>query len=417
MVIPRAHKIRIDPNKGDEQFFRQCIGTARLAFNFAYDQWEDIFLLGGKAKESEIRRFLNAIKGEAFPWMSNLPKSIPQQAIKNLGTAYKRYFSKKSKKPKRKRLRDGRQSCRLDNGPGTIKIFGKKAWIPKLGWVKLFEPLRWESCRPMSLTLKREGERWFLVVSAEIEIPEPEDNDNQVVSDGAGDLGLTSALTVVDGEADTPGRTTKLAAPKPLAGAIERLARLQRRYARTKRGSANREKARRKVNRMHYKIRCIRSDWQHKTTHGLAKQYEVFYLEDLNVKGMMANHCLARAISDIGWGELKRQLSYKTHVVQVGRWFPSTQLCHTCAHKQKLSLTERAWTCEKCATTHDRDENAGKNILAEGRRIVILNMTVLLLLGGTASCAGITPQETGSLPLNGQPVNRSRNEESEPAQL
>ena len=339
--------------------------------------------MGGRAKESEIRRFLNSIKEEALPWMGEVPKTVVQQAIKNLGTAYKRFLSKKSKHPKKKTRRDARQSARLDNGPGTIKIKGNKAWIPKHGWVTLFEQFRWPRARFMSMTLRKDGKRWFLVVSAEIEVPDAADNENQVVSDGAADLGIASALTVVDDSS-----ATKLEAPKPLKWAMKRLAFYQKRYARTKPGSAGREKAREKVNKLHYRIRCIREDWQHKTTTALGRKYEVFYLEDLNLAGMMKNHCLAGSFADVGLGEIKRQLSYKTCVVKVDRWFASTKTCHKCQHKQDgLTLADRTWTCSGCGAVHDRDENAGHTICAEGRRIVALNYAVLSsIAGSTVSC-------------------------------
>ncbi len=372
-----AHKIRIKATDADKAFFANCVGVARFAFNWAESYWNDIYLLGGMPKESELRRFLNSIKEEFFPWMSDVPKSVVQQSIKNLGTAYGRFFKKLGKHPKRKHLRDAKQSARLDNGPGTIKLKSNRAWIPNYGWIELCEQFRWPHARFMSMTLKKDGPRWFLVVSAEVEVPAAADNEKQVVCDGAADLGLASALTVADDDI-----TVKLAAPKPMKWAMKRLAFYQRRYARTKPGSANREKARLRVNALHYRIRCIREDWQHKTTTALARKYEVFYMEDLNVAGMMKNHCLAGAFADVGLGEIKRQLAYKTFVLEVSRWFPSTKTCHKCDIKQEgLTLADRTWTCGGCGTVHDRDENASESIFKEGRRIVTLNYAVLLSFG------------------------------------
>ena len=373
MTVIRAHKIRIKATDADKDFFARCVGTARYAFNWAEDQWQDCFLMGGYPRESEIRRFLNSIKDEALPWMNDVPKTVVQQAIKNLGTAYSRFFKKLGKHPKRKHRRDTKQSARLDNGPGTIKLKSNRAWIPKHGWVELYEQFRWPHARFMSMTLKKDGPRWFLVVSAEVEVPDKADDENQVICDGAADLGLTSALTVTDETS-----TVKLVAPKPMKWAMKRIAFYQRRLARTKPGSKNREKVRSKLNKAHYKVRCIGEDWQHQTTSAIAKKYDVFYLEDLNVKGLMKNHCLAGAMADVGLGEIKRQLDYKTCVVQVDRWFASTKTCHKCQHKEDgLTLSDRTWTCSACGAVHDRDENAGENIFCESQRLITLNYAFL----------------------------------------
>ena len=392
MIINRAHKIRIDANKADEQFFMQCIGTARFAYNWAFSQWQDIYRLGGQPSEMQLRRNLNHIKKEAFPWMYDVPKSIPQQAIKNLGNGYSRFFKKLGRYPKRKHRKDGRQSCRLDNGPSTIKLKGNKVYISNHGWVKLFEPLRWDSCKPLSLTLKKDGKRWFLVVSAEINIPDQPDDDNQVIRDGAGDVGLASSLTYGD-----ETNITKLVAPKPLKWYMNKL----KRYSKKVSGSVNQAKAKIRLNDLHYRIRCIREDWQHKTSNMIAKEYDVFYMEDLNIKGMMSNHCVAGSIADEGWGELKRQIKYKTYVVEVGRWFPSSKLCNCCHHKQPLTLNDRSWVCDVCGTEHDRDGNAVLTILEEGRRIITTSYAVYSYIGKKkfvpAVCREVTPLETGSL--------------------
>ena len=359
----------------DISFFEQCCGTSRCIFNHGLDLWkyyyQDIHI---KPNANMIRDFLVRLKkGEEnlsgefiegeLAWLNKYPKSVVQEAIKNLGDAYARFFSKQNKYPQRKRKKDSNRSACVNNDPKSIKLVGKSAWIPKLGWVELKEAFRYPDGRPISMIVKKKGRKWFLVVSAEIEIPARVYNENQVV-DGAGDFGLTSALTYGDKSC-----TIKLEAPKPYKKGLGKLKRLQRSLSRKRYQSYGWYLAKEKLADYHYRVACVRNDWQHKTTTALARQYELIYLEDLNIKGMLKNHKLAGAISDVAWGEMKRQLEYKTHVLYVGRYFPSTKKCNKCGNTQEIKLSEREWTCESCSCKHDRDENAKNNIYDEGRRL------------------------------------------------
>jgi putative transposase len=347
----RAHKIRLRPTPSQEQLFWQCVGTARFAYNWALENWKRQYESGEKPNEAALRRQLNASKRADYPWMLDTPKSVVQQAVKNLGTAFGRFFKKQAKYPKFKSRHNGAQTARLDNGPGTFSFDGKSVKLPKIGWVRTFEALRYEG-KPLSAVLRREGDRWFLSVT--VEIPDPPASENQAAV--GLDFGLTTAVTLSNGE--------KFDAPKPLKGLLRKLARLQRRLSRKVKGSNNRRKAKAKVARLHWHIKQVRYDWQHKLTTMLASRYGTVCLEDLNVHGMMANHRLARAISDIGWYEIKRQLSYKTRIIEVDRWFPSSKLCFGCGHKaDKMPMSVREWTCSSCGEIHDRDVNAAKNIL------------------------------------------------------
>ncbi len=145
--------------------------------------------------------------------------------------------------------------------------------------------------------------------------------------------------------------------------------------ARKQRGSNNRAKARAKVARAHTKVRDARADFLHRTSTRLVRDHDLIVIEDLNIKGMVRNRCLARAISDAGWGEFRRQLEYKAqrfgrHLVVIDRWFPSSKTCSACGHLlAELSLSTRHWTCPDCGARHDRDVNAAKNILAAGRAV------------------------------------------------
>ncbi|GHO76362.1 hypothetical protein KSD_41330 [Ktedonobacter sp. SOSP1-85] len=183
------------------------------------------------------------------------------------------------------------------------------------------------------------------------------------------DLGLKSLLITSDGEA--------IPNPKHLHRYEKKLAKAQRKHAKKKKGSKNRDKARRKVARLHAKIADTRRDYQHKVTTRLIRENQVICLEDLHVAGMLKNHCLAKAMSDVGWGEIRRQLEYKAAwygrtVVIIDRWEATSKTCSACGHKlESLTLDVREWVCPDCGVCHDRDINAAYNILAAGLAVVL----------------------------------------------
>ena len=178
------------------------------------------------------------------------------------------------------------------------------------------------------------------------------------------DLGIKDFAVTSDGR--------KIANPRRLARRERSLARYQRRLARCQQGSANRAKARAKVARAHRKVRASRADFLHRTSARLVRDHDVIVIEDLAVKNMVRNRSLAKAISDCGWGEFRRQLEYKAaragrQLIVTGRFYPSSKTCSACGHLlAELSLSARAWQCPSCGTRHDRDVNAAKNILAAG---------------------------------------------------
>lgn len=350
-----THRIELKPNKLQEAVFRQCTGAARFAFNWALAEWQRQYQAGEKPNEAALRRQFNAIKPVEFPWILDLPKSVPQQAIKNVGRAYQRFFQKKSKYPRFKR-RGVHDSARLDNGPGTFVLEGKRIRLPKIGWVRMREALRFDG-KPLSATLSLEAGRWFISIPVEIDRPEPVCESQATVGI---DLGIATAVTLSTGE--------KIDSPKPLKKYLRRMKRWSRRHSRQQKGSNNRRKSAARLAKLHARIRHIRQDFLHKTTTDLTRRFGRIGIEDLNVRGMMQNDRLARAISDIGFYEFRRQLEYKAAlsggtVVVVDRWFPSSKTCSECGgYQQSMPLSVRDWTCPHCGTDHDRDVNAAKNI-------------------------------------------------------
>lgn len=354
MRVVLSHRIALVPTAAQEVLLRQAVGVSRFAYNWALAEWKRQYQAGEKPSEGALRRQLNAIKRQQYPWMLLVPKSVPQQAIKNCGAAFRRFFQKQGRYPKFKK-KGMRDSARFDNGPSTFQFDGKRVRLPVIGWVKLREELRF-SGKALSTTVRRVADRWFVSVPVEVDLPEPVRESQAAVGI---DLGVNTAATLSSGE--------KLPGPKALPAHLERLQRLSRWHSRKKQGSNNRRKSAMRLARLHARISNVRHDWLHQTTTRLVCEFAVMGIEDLNVRGMMATEKLARYIADIGFYEFRRQLEYKARLhgaqlVTASRWFPSSKMCCVCGRiSEELPLSIREWTCA-CGTFHDRDINAARNL-------------------------------------------------------
>ena len=373
-----AHKIALDPNVEQAVYFARACGTARFAWNWALSEWQRQYKEGGKPSEAALRKQLNTAKREQFPWMLEVTKVAPQQAIKNLGAAFKRFFEGKAKYPrfKKKGIHD---SFRAENGPGTFAFDEKRIKLPVVGWVKMREILRLEG-KILSATVSRVADRWFVSVTVEVAHQVPV-RENQAV--GGVDLGVKALATMSDGGA--------VEGPKALRSNLKKLRRLSRSLSRKVKGSANRRKAKAKIARLHARISNIRKDGLHKLTTELVNRFAVIGIEDLNVKGMMANGKLSRAVADMGFHEFRRQLGYKaamagTRIVVADRWSPSSKTCSDCGHVvPTLPLSVRDWVCPACGSVHDRDRNAAINLMN------IAASSAVTACGAGSSDGGLAP--------------------------
>jgi len=355
-----AHKIALSPTPDQETYFRKAAGTARFAYNWALDQWVSLYRLGEKPSEAMIRKNLNKIKYIEFPWMKDVSKTVPQQSIKNLGKAFNNFFNKRAKYPKYKKL--GRHDAfRADNGPQTkgadaVQVNGKSVGIPKLGWVRMREALRFEG-QIKSATISRRAQRWYISFLVDSPLCSFQ-RENQAV--GGVDLGLRWMAVTSDG--------VFYENPKPLKANLRKLKRLQRQLRNKKKGSNRRTRLQHRIAELHVRIADIRKDALHKATTSLVRDYSTIVIEDLNVVGMLKNRYLSRAVSDVGLYEFRRQLEYKakwygTKVLLADRWFPSSKLCSCCGYKySELKLGMESWVCPVCKTEHDRDRNAAINL-------------------------------------------------------
>lgn len=357
MIIRRAYKYRIYPNQGQQDQLSRQFGSCRFVYNYFLRQRIDHYASTGKGLTyHKTAQMLVKLKNQPeYVWLKEAHSQTLQQSLIDLDKAYNNFFNKRADFPKFKK-KHGKQSCRFPQG---IKVDpdSKKLYVPKIGWVKvvLHRPIEGEM-KNLTISKTKSG-KYFASIQVEQEIDEPTYSGYQIGID----LGLKDFIVTSDGQ--------QVPNPKHLRKSERKLKRLQRRLSRTKKGSNGREKARLKVARQHEKIANQRADFLHKLSRKLVEDNQLIAIEDLNVKGMVSNHNLAKYISDAGWSEFTRQLSYKgswygCHIGQIDRFFPSSKRHFKCGYiYENLTLAEREWFCPECQEWVDRDENAAKNIL------------------------------------------------------
>jgi putative transposase len=363
-----AHKIALDPPQEQAVYFARACGVSRFAWNWALAPWQQQDALwkeyrcGPTPSEASLRRALHAVKATAVPWMQEVTKNAPQQAIKNLGGAFKTFFEGRAKSPNFQRKGVSHDSFRAAPGPdktrpNAVAVDGKRGKLPVIGWVRMREPVRFPGSIT-SATVSRTADRWFVSLSVEV-VHAPAARETQVV--GGCDLGVKALATLSDGGV--------VEGPKALRKNLQKLRRHRRALRRKGKGSANRRKAKAKLVRLHARIANVRKDALHKLSTGLVRRFDGIGIEDLNVRGMMANGRLSRAVADVGRFEFSRQLGYKAamhgvRIVVAGRWYPSSKTCSDCGHIHAgLTLSDREWACEGCGVVHDRDHNAAINLM------------------------------------------------------
>jgi putative transposase len=360
MIIHKAYRYEVEPTVGQLDRCRKAVGTARFVYNWGLARRITEYQTTGKSSNAIAQhRQLNALKDSDFPWMREVSKCAPQEALRNLDAAYQGFFRRvkagqKPGFPKFKKKGVSRDSCRFT---GTIEVMHRKIQIPKLGRLRTKETTEQFEGRILNATLSRDADRWFVSLAVEVDIPEPKPVVGPVVGV---DLGINTFAVLSNG--------TCVEAPKPLKHVQDLLARRQRQHARKHNGSANRRKSVMCLARLHRRVKNVRNDFIHKLTTNLAKTKSVIVVEDLSVRNMMGNRGLARSIADAGWGEFRRQLAYKTawygsRLVVAPKFFPSSKTCGQCGHvKFSLPLSERTFTCDACGLEIDRDLNAAQNL-------------------------------------------------------
>jgi len=383
-----SHQIRLDPTPAQRDYFARAAGTARRVWNWALAEWNRQAAAGLKPNAMALKKQFNRIKysdpdwldDNGQPWLRTIHRDAHAQPFANLAKAWSRYVDQRrtgqqAQRPRFKKKGRCRDAFYVAND--KFRIEGMEAVLPKVGRVPLREHLRWPG-RIMGASVGRQADRWYLAV--QVEVPDRVACLHRTGDGITGvDLGVSAAATLSNGE--------KIAAPRPLAAALRRLRIRSRRQSRKLEAarkavgimgpipkgirlpeSKNRTCGARALARLHERIARVRADFMHKLTTRLCRENQTIVIEDLNVHGMLANARLARAISDVGFYEFRRQLQYKakrygTQLVLADRWYPSSKLCSACGYRYAgLGLGERNWTCAACGAHHDRDVNAAINL-------------------------------------------------------
>jgi putative transposase len=352
-----AHKIRLDLTQEQKIYFRKAAGTARFVYNWGLAEWQRMYQAGEKPTALKIKKKFNTIKQDQFPWVLDVTKCAPEGAFMNLGNAFSNFFQGRAKYPKFKK-KGKHDSFYLAND--KFHVHGRRIKIPKLGWVRMRESLRF-SGKIQSAVVSCAAGKWFVSIAVELDRLPPPCKSHATVGV---DLGIHTLATLSTGEVWEN--------PRVLASRERRLKRLQRQLGKKQKGSKNRAKARQRLAKQYHKVANVRNDMTHKLTSFLVSRFGIITIEDLNVNGMLKNHTLAKHIADANFGEIRRQLTYKVELYRntlfiVDHFFPSSQLCSCCGHlKAELTLTDRTYVCKVCGMRKDRDVNAAENLHRAG---------------------------------------------------
>uniref|UniRef100_UPI0004DF370D RNA-guided endonuclease InsQ/TnpB family protein n=1 Tax=Chloroflexus sp. MS-G TaxID=1521187 RepID=UPI0004DF370D len=367
--MQRTHTIALCPTPEQVDYFKRACGTARRVWNWALNEWNKQYAAGGKPNAMALKKQFNAITytdpqwldENGRPWLRDIHRDAHAQPFAHLAKAWERFFTdlkagKEAHAPRFKKKGRCRDSFYVAND--KFRLDGKTIRLPKIGEVAMTEELRFKG-KILGATVSRTADRWFVAI--QVEVPDAQCYRRRTSHEVNGiDLGVKAAATISSGEV--------IAAPKPLNAALRRLKirsrRLSRkleaakemagfgRHARLPKGtrlpvSNNRRTSAATLARLHARLANLRADFTHKLTTRLCRENQAVVIEDVNVKGMLANERLARAISDVGFGVFRSQVEYKakrygTHLIIADRWYPSSRLCFKCGWKNEaLTLSDR----------------------------------------------------------------------------
>ncbi|MFF8940762.1 RNA-guided endonuclease InsQ/TnpB family protein [Streptomyces sp. NPDC014864] len=375
--VKRAFKYRFHPTDAQAAELSRTFGCVRKVYNLALAARTQAWTLQAeRINYSATSAMLTAWKKtEELAYLNDVSSVPLQQALRHLQAAFTAFFAKRAKYPRFKSRKKSRRSAEYTTSAFRFRdgrlTLAKMAEPLDIVWSRLLP----QGAQPSTVTVSQDAAgRWY--VSLLVEDPGVAPLPATDTAVGV-DAGLDHLLTLSTGE--------KIANPRHERRDRARLARAQRELSRKQRGAKNREKARRRVARIHARIADRRRDHLHKLTTRLVRDNQTIVIEDLTVRNLLKNGRLARAISEAAWSDFRSMLEYKAQwygreVIAVDRWFPSSKLCSHCgALQEKMPLHVRTWTCEGCGITHDRDVNAAHNLLAAG-------------LAVSACGAGVRPQ-------------------------
>ncbi len=365
MGLNKCYRYRLNPTPDQEQIFVQWAGCRRFIWNYALERRHQHFQVTGRSLSfANLCLELTTLKRE-LPWLRDADSQCLQQVLRDLDSAYKNFFEKRAGFPKRKKKFKTPNAFRI---PQRVCVEEACCRVPKIGLVPMIQhrPLEGDV---KSATFKQEASgHWYVTFVTEPDVPKlPKTCDNPVGID----IGLESFLATSDGEKREPPRFYRKQQVK--------IKRASRRHSRKQKGSQNRRKARRKLALVHAKTRQQRVDFLHKLSSAVLQKHDVLCLEGITIahaaKTKLRGH--SKSWYDAAHGAFRRMLKYKAEwqsktIVLTDKWFPSSQLCSSCGHRERHHLSVRAWTCPCCHQQHDRDINAAINIKREGLRLLSL---------------------------------------------
>ncbi|MDO9170173.1 MAG: RNA-guided endonuclease TnpB family protein, partial [Methylobacter sp.] len=358
-----ATKIRIYPDTNQVEKLAKAFGCARWLWNNSLNECQKTYQETGKGLgHFALNNRLPELK-QSVDWLGETHSQVLQAVCLNLSRAFVSFFERRAAYPTFK-SKHGKQSIQYPQGVKIIE--GRKLFLPKIGHVKAVVHREITGTIKTVTLSKTPGGKYFASILAENGLDAPAISfDGKILGI---DMGLTHLAITSDG--------SKFDNPKHVAKAQKNLKRKQQKLSRKVKGSNTRNKVRILVAKAHEKVANARKDYLHKLSRRLVNENQVIAFEDLHVKGMMRNHCLAKSIGDAGWGAFTGMLKYKTEqagkgYIEVNRFFPSSKACSCCLHVQSsMPLTIRSWRCDKCGSIHDRDINAAQNIRNEAQRMI-----------------------------------------------
>lgn len=369
-----SHRIALDITFKQRAYFARAAGCDRFCWNLALEEWNRRYAASEKCSAMEIKKDFNTFKYEAFPWMKEVGRDAHADAFERVAKAWTKHFKNLEKTGRPKFRKKGRRdSFYVSNDRISFRDDGWIVSLPVIGEVRMREKLRYRG-KILKAVVSRIADRWF--ISINIDATHVLKKGSWVAMEAATkrspetlraggivgcDLGIKKALTVSDGQS--------FDAPRPLKKAMRKIKRLSRKASRQAKGGKNQRKTYQKVARVHTRCVNIRKDHWDKITTKLCRENQAVGVETLNVKGMLQNRKLARALSDVAFGEFLRQMEYKsrlygTALVKADRFYPSSKTCSQCGHvKECLPLSERVFHCDHCGFMADRDLNASIELM------------------------------------------------------
>ena len=370
--ILKAYKVRLYPTIDQQVFFAKSFGCVRFIWNKMLSDKIEHY----KETKTTLKNYPAQYKKE-FEWLQEVDSLALSKVERHLQKAYQSFFKNGTGFPKFKK-KGQRDSYTTNNQKGTVAITESTVKLPKIGHIKAKLPNRMNGLIKSATITKTATGQYYASVLVETIVDELPNTQSNIGID----LGLTDFIVLSDG--------SKVANPKFLSKLQHKLAREQKILAKRRAvakvanrklsDSRNYQKQKFKVAKVYEQITNSRTDFLHKLSFNLIKNHDVIAIEDLNVKGMVKNHKLAKAISDSSWSTFTTMLAYKAEwygktLVKIDRWYPSSKTCSGCNHlltKAELPLSLRSWDCPSCLQTNDRDINASINILNEGLKLATL---------------------------------------------